>query len=157
MPASEARIDTAGVVGGVADYRFRRTREKPIPRDATHEWIFKRIRDLVERANKNSYRFQLNDLVMNHVLEYSPDGFYDWHIDLGVGIVATRKISLVTFLTPPEEYDGGELCFMDHGEPLKLAQGTTVLFPSYLIHRVQPVTKGNRFTLVSWVHGPSFT
>jgi PKHD-type hydroxylase len=46
---------------------------------------------------------------------------------------------------------------MDGGEPLRLAQGTTIIFPSYLMHRVNPVTRGNRFTLVSWVHGPSFS
>jgi len=157
LPIAESRIETGDVEGGVLDYRFRRTRERPIPPDAEHEWIFRRIGNLVSRINKASYQFQLSDLVMNNVLEYSPDGFFDWHIDLGMGIYATRKISMITFLTPPADYEGGELCFMDQGEPLKLPQGTTVLFPSYLIHRVAPVTKGNRFTLVSWVHGPSFT
>lgn len=157
LPVADARVDAPAVEGGVTNYQLRRTLDKPIPPDAENAWIFERIGRLVSQVNQHTYHFHLSDLVTNHVLEYSPDGFFDWHIDLGVGLYATRKISLVTFLTPPEDYEGGELCFMDRGEPLKLPQGTTVLFPSYLLHKVGPVTKGNRFTLVSWVHGPSFS
>jgi PKHD-type hydroxylase len=78
-------------------------------------------------------------------------------MDLGTGIFAGRKLSLVTFLTPPEDYEGGDLCFMDGGQPLRLPQGATVIFPSYLMHKVKPLTRGNRSTMVSWVHGPSFS
>ena len=156
LPVADATINVPDVGDGQVNHEVRRTRDKPVPPDEEHAWIFQRIGNLVSRANQYSYQFQLNQLVTIHVLEYSPGGFYDWHIDLGVDVYATRKISLVTFLTPPEEYEGGELCFMDKGEPLKLAQGTTVLFPSYLLHKVQPVTQGTRFTLVSWVHGPSY-
>jgi PKHD-type hydroxylase len=156
LPATDARINVPDVDGGQANYQVRRTRDKAVPPYPEHAWIFQRIGNLVTQANQHSYRFHLNQHVTAHVLEYSPDGFYDWHIDLGADVDAARKISVVTFLTPPEEYEGGELCFMDQGPPLKLPQGTTVLFPSYLIHKVQPVTRGTRFTLVSWVHGPSF-
>ncbi len=156
LPAMDARINLPEFEGGQADHEMRRTKDRAVPPDTAHAWIFQRIGNLVSRANQESYQFRLNQHVSMHVLEYSPDGFYDWHIDLGSDVDATRKISLVTFLTPPEEYAGGELCFLDKGPPLKLPQGTTVLFPSYLIHRVEPVTRGTRFSLVSWVHGPSF-
>lgn len=91
------------------------------------------------------------------VLEYSPAGFFDCHMALGTGIFAARKLSLVSFLAPPEDYDGSNLCVTDGGPPLRLPQGATVSLPSYLMHKVEPVTRGNRFTLVSWVHGPSFS
>jgi PKHD-type hydroxylase len=158
LPSTDARINVAaGVESSAVDHEVRRTKDKPVPPDPENAWIFKRIGNLVSKLNGVSYKFQLSDLVTINILEYQPTGFYDWHVDLGLNVYATRKVSLVTFLTPPEDYEGGELCFMDRGEPLKLSQGATVLFPSYLIHKVAPVTRGTRFSLVSWVHGPSFT
>jgi len=157
LPPMDAQINVSEAAGGRTDHEIRRTRDRAIPPDAGHAWIFQRIGSLVSQANRESYQFHLNQQIAAHVLEYSPDAFYDWHIDLGSDVDAMRKISLVTFLTPPEEYEGGELCFLDKGPPLKLPQGTTAMFPSYLAHRVQPVTRGSRFTLVSWVYGPSFS
>lgn len=139
------------------DYGFRRTRIKSIPPNPECLWIFERLGTVAGRANRETFRFQLDGQMSVDVLEYDPSGYFDWHVDIGAGIFATRKLSMVTFLTPPEAYEGGNLCFMDRGEPLRLAQGTTVLFPSYLLHKVEPVTRGTRHTLVSWAHGPSFT
>ena len=162
LPVADAAIDVRNaddlqkVASGV-NYQHRRTRIRSIPPDAEHTWIFQRLRQLVSMANQQAFHFQLNELMSVDVLEYSPDGYFDWHLDLGTGIFATRKLSLITFLTPPDEYEGGNLCFMDGGAPLRLAQGTTAIFPSYLLHKVEPVTGGTRFTLVSWAHGPSFS
>jgi PKHD-type hydroxylase len=153
----EAGVQALENAGGRVDYAYRRTRERPVPPEPDYLWIYQRLAAVVRESNQKAYQFRLNDFMTVTVLEYSPDGFFDWHMDLGTGIFAERKLSLVTFLTPPEEYEGGELCLMDGGEPLRLAQGTTIIFPSYLMHRVNPVTRGNRFTLVSWVHGPSFS
>ena len=100
---------------------------------------------------------RLDDRITAHLLEYELDGFFDWHMDLGAGPTASRKLTMVTFLTPPEEFTGGELLFMDGGPPMRPAQGTTAIFPSYLLHKVNPVTQGRRFTLVSWLHGPCFS
>jgi PKHD-type hydroxylase len=157
LPAMDARINLPESEGGRPDHDVRRTKDRAVPPDAAHAWIFQRIGSLANQANRESYQFQLNQQITAHVLEYAPDGFYDWHIDLGSDVDAMRKISLVTFLTPPGEYAGGELSFLDKGPPLKLPQGTTVMFPSYLVHKVEPVTRGTRYTLVSWVHGPSFS
>ena len=157
LPCVDAGVQSEGNAEGHVDYHLRRTRERPVPPDPEHLWIYQRLAAVVREANEKAYRFRLNDFMTVTVLEYSPDGYFDWHLDLGTGIFAARKLSLVSFLTPPEEYEGGELRFMDGGAPLRLAQGATVIFPSYLMHKVEPVTRGNRFTLVSWVHGPSFS
>jgi PKHD-type hydroxylase len=157
IPAVDAGIDARSPGGERVDYDFRRTRDRAVPPDAAHAWIYQRLGNLAVAANREAYHFQLNQVMTVNVLEYNPEGFFDWHVDLGVGLYSERKLSMVTFLTPPEEYEGGELCFMDRGPPLRLPRGTTVIFPSYLLHRVAPVTRGNRFTLVSWIHGPSFT
>lgn len=156
LPAVEAGVQALNDSAGRVDYQSRRTVERPVPPDAGHLWIYQRLAAVVRDANQK-YQFRLDDFMTVTVLAYSPDGFFDWHLDLGTGVFAARKLSLVTFLTPPEEYEGGELRFMDGGDPLRLPAGATIIFPSYLMHKVEPVTRGNRHTLVSWVHGPSFS
>lgn len=162
LPFAEAAVefrdsDAASKAGSRVDYGVRRTRIKSIPPNPEYLWIFERLAHLAGRANQATFRFQLDGQMSVDVLEYDPNGYFDWHVDIGPGIFATRKLSMVTFLTPPEDYEGGNLCFMDKGEPLRLPQGTTAIFPAYMLHKVEPVTRGTRYTLVSWAHGPSFT
>lgn len=137
-------------------YEFRRTRVKPIPPEQPYAWVYQRLRGLVWHANAQAFRFHLGDEMTVEVLEYDPAGFFDWHVDIGAGFFSTRKLSMVTFLTSPDEYEGGDLCFMDRGGPMRLARGARAIFPSYLLHKVEPVTRGCRHTMVSWAHGPSF-
>lgn len=162
LPSAEAGVEVREAGGtdqaaSQVNYGVRRTLIKSIPPMPGCMWIFKRLGTVVQHANQQSFRFQLDGQMSVDVLEYGPDGHFDWHVDIGPGILATRKLSMVTFLTPPEAYEGGNLCFMDKGDPLRLAQGTTVIFPAYMIHKVEPVMHGTRHTLVSWAHGPSFT
>lgn len=162
LPVAEAAVELRSAADAArsdsrVDYDYRRTKIKPIPPEPRFEWIFQRLGNLVREVNRQAFHFQLNGDISVDVLEYDPAGYFDWHVDIGAGIFSTRKLSMVTFLTPPEEYEGGDLCFMDRGAPLRLPRGTTAIFPSYLLHKVEPVTRGTRFTLVSWAHGPSFT
>jgi PKHD-type hydroxylase len=91
--------------------------------------------------------------------EYNGDdeGHYDWHMDCGKE-VNTRKLSLSIQMSDPEEYEGGELNIHTHAgiSTAPKLKGTVILFPSYLLHRVTKVTKGNRKSLVCWIHGPPF-
>ena len=63
-------------------------------------------------------------------------------------------------LTEPGQFthylEGGELEFMSDGKTAKLKQGQAIFFASWLQHRVKPVTKGERKSLVMWFGGPSF-
>lgn len=90
--------------------------------------------------------------------EYNaPDGKYDWHIDKAF-MSTTRKLSLVVQLTDPNEYEGGNLELLYQEEPVKMdrAQGSISFFPSYVTHRVTPITKGTRYSLVGWIAGENF-
>lgn len=157
LPAAAAEIyDNRGPDARI-DRELRRTRERLLPRNHEFRWVFNRLGVLAREANEHGYRFQLDERMTAHLLEYEPDGFFDWHMDLGRGPTASRKLTTVSFLTPPDEYEGGELLFMDGGKPMRPEQGTTAIFPSYLLHKVNPVTRGNRFTLVAWLHGPCFS
>ena len=87
------------------------------------------------------------------------EGCYKSHIDpLNWTNPHNRKLSFVLQLSDPSEYEGGELKLYNAYEPttIKREKGLIVFFPSYTLHEVTPVTKGERYTLVGWVHGPAF-
>lgn len=96
----------------------------------------------------------VQDIQIGH---YKEGGHYDWHIDTTYPDEnnVQRKLSAVLMLSDENDYEGGLLEIKDIELP-KLKQGTIVIFPSYMLHRVTKVTKGNRFTAVAWAVGPSF-
>lgn len=85
-------------------------------------------------------------------------GHYDWHIDASVpqnGI--QRKLSISILLSDPSEFEGGELQFKGmEDQKILTKQGSIVVFPSFIEHKVTPVTKGVRYSAVTWASGPSF-
>jgi len=93
---------------------------------------------------------------------YPKKGFYDWHMDLNAfgqtGDNPIRKISMTLLLSDPSEFTGGDLLFSEMGEhkPLPLKQGQAIFFASFLRHKVAPVKKGVRKSLVMWFGGPPF-
>jgi PKHD-type hydroxylase len=93
---------------------------------------------------------------------YPKKGFYDWHMDLNAfgqqGQNPIRKISMTCLLSDPSEFTGGDLLFSEMGDqkPLPLKQGQAIFFASFLRHKVAPVKKGVRKSLVMWFGGPPF-
>jgi PKHD-type hydroxylase len=87
----------------------------------------------------------------------APGGKYGRHIDSSPGTLI-RKLSFTLQLSDPKDYQGGELCLYlgDKGEVMKKEQGHVAVFPSYVLHEVKPVTKGTRYSLVSWITGKPF-
>jgi len=144
----------------VIDKTYRDTKGRAIIRSAETDWIAERILGVVTDANK-LYQFHIGYMDKMNILEYTPGGFYNWHIDItGEESFCTRKISVVVFLSKREDYEGGQLSFNigNTKNPNKMHQnqGSIAIFPSYLAHRVETVSKGKRMTLVTWVHGNSF-
>jgi len=80
-------------------------------------------------------------------------GQYGAHVDNALMNGARTDLSFTLFLTPPEDYVGGELVIMDGLEDraVKLGQGELILYPSDSLHRVEPVTEGARLVIVGWV------
>jgi len=118
-------------------------------------------RTYIESANQQAgWGYSLSDQEPTQIGRYksSDKGHYDWHIDAGAPMNGLqRKLSFVMLLSDPSEFEGGELQFRGM-EDWKILpkQGSIVVFPSFIEHRVTPVTKGVRYSAVSWVHGPSF-
>lgn len=80
-------------------------------------------------------------------------GHYGDHVDNALMGGARTDLSFTLFLTPPEDYDGGELVVTDRVEDrrFKLGQGELILYPSTSLHRVEPVTRGSRIVVIGWI------
>ena len=137
-------------------------------RDDQTAWIFDRFNDIVTRLNERFYGFNLNGYETFQYTEYhgsdTKPGRYDWHMDTELGkntLIDTRKLSVVLNLTDSStDYSGG-LFQLNTGnentpETIDLPKGRVIAFPSFMIHRVTPVTNGIRKSLVIWVTGPKF-
>jgi PKHD-type hydroxylase len=84
---------------------------------------------------------------------------YKWHLDKGPGEDRPpRKLSMVLGLLDPDEYEGGDFEIKTgvESQVLPIKKGRVIAFPSWTLHRVTPVTKGIRKTVVIWVGGPKF-
>jgi len=127
--------------------------------DDNLHWVYEKITGIVLNLNERFFQFDLHGL--NEGLQFTnykaPSDKYEKHIDRQLNHVI-RKLSLSIQLTDPNEYKGGELILYEDGKgtEMKKEQGTLVLFPSYILHEVKPVIKGERNSLVAWVTGKQF-
>ena len=128
-------------------------------------WLYQKINYFIINANKNTWDFNLSYFIDNiQYTEYSStyQGHYDWHLDIGEDVASLRKISITIQLSNPLEYEGGNLEFFTGGNydknitSFNKNTNTAILFPSYLLHRITPITKGIRKSLVVWVGGTQF-
>lgn len=130
------------------------------------EWLFDLAWHYVNTANINSnWNFQVESCESMQISKYKENGHYDFHLD-GNGFTRynmpenkflhnkTRKLSMTIVLN--EDYEGGEFEFFDEKRLIKEKLGTVIVFPSYMLHRVKPVTKGTRYSLVVWFCGEPF-
>ena len=132
-------------------------------------WIYERLNYVIDSLNAQFYNFDLNgyDTFQYTVYHDYEKGKYDYHMDtiMGTGMpddmYETRKLS-VTFLLnePGVDFEGGEFEINSgqekDAESVKMKKGDIIVFPSFMLHRVKPVTKGVRKSIVIWVMGPKF-
>jgi len=140
-------------------------------------WIYKEILPYIHRANENAgWNFDFDLSESCQFTKYKLNQYYDWHRDSWNEPYKKemeskfngkiRKLSVSVLLSDPNDYKGGDLEFaiMDK-EPdkkadiiklKKLKRGSVVVFPSFIWHRVKPVTKGTRYSLVIWSCGYPF-
>jgi PKHD-type hydroxylase len=128
------------------------------PDDDQYAWIFDKSRQVLSLVNGEYWKFDLDgepDYMQFTI--YEEGDFYDWHLDIGEADSETgkRKISSSVQLSDPVSYENGDLeLFVGQEEraaPKDL--GSMIIFPSYSLHRVKPVTKGIRYSLVHWMSG----
>ena len=121
-----------------------------------NSWIYQRLTQISHQCNNHSYNF---DLAGFHeplqLAQYDHEDFFDWHLDFGIGDSSTRKLSISIQLSDPDSYEGGDLQFRINNKEIDAprAQGTAIIFPSFIMHRVTPIVSGFRRSLVGWVSG----
>lgn len=123
--------------------------------------LFKKIINKIIELNEKYINFKLTDIETLQYTIYNQGQFYKKHVDYNDELLAgniMRKLSFSIQLTDPSEYEGGELCGYVSDVPIiaEKKKGSLILFPSFLLHEVTPVTKGKRVSLVGWVVGPRF-
>jgi len=122
--------------------------------------MYKDIDKIMQATNRNHFGFDgmtINE--MAQYTEYPEGGFYEWHVDNDVNMQhepPVRKISMTLLLSPESEFEGGDLELMAEGKIAKIKQGHAVFFASFIRHRVKPVIRGRRQSLVMWFGGTPF-
>jgi PKHD-type hydroxylase len=124
-----------------------------------HDWIYDKLAQACIQVNNNRFKFEIKGFQTQlQLAKYEDGGFFDWHMDFGSGDISNRKLSITVQLSDPDEYEGGNLQFMvnQHTVDAPREKGTAIIFPSFFPHRVLPVTKGCRMSIVGWIGGPPY-
>ena len=140
----------------------------------SYPWLYNEILPYVNKANESGgWNFQFDYNEACQFTAYSKNQHYSWHCDAWKELYSSehkhnahkgkiRKLSSIILLNDSSEYSGGELefDFRDSGEGSNIAvakeiyrKGDMVVFPSFVWHRVKPVLKGQRYSLVVWSIG----
>ena len=124
------------------------------------ENMYQDLNKFIQKANENHFGFgDIRITEPAQFTEYPEGGFYDWHMDCDVNMQhepPVRKISMTLLLNDPSEFEGGDLELMTPGKFAELKQGHAIIFASFLNHRVNPVKRGIRQSLVVWFGGKPF-
>lgn len=139
----------------------RRSNIKWLPKSEEFAWVYDRLLNYITIANNNMWDFDLYtvlDSIQYTQYDGTENGFYDWHLDTGPNELSYRKLSLVVQLAEPSSYEGGDLEIRSGSGVSSVSKtiGTVTVFPSYLLHRVTPVTAGLRESLVLWAGGEHY-
>jgi PKHD-type hydroxylase len=181
-----SQAETMARTGGYGDRELTKQEIKDMKRKRNSDlvwlndaWIYKEIQPYVNQANRNAgWNFEWDFSESCQFTKYKLNQYYDWHCDswdkpyVEEGPIKgkIRKLSMTFQLTDGSEYEGGELEFdfrnydphmRDESKHLRqareiLPKGSIIVFPSFVWHRVKPITKGVRYSLVMWSLGYPF-
>ena len=158
---------TEAEIGGSSDNQvinkdIRRTGVGWIYHEQQLSHIFEKLAMAISVVNEKYFGFDLScieEAIQLGLYTESNNGYYDWHTDSAPqDKFHPRKLSMVLMLSDPSDYEGGELQIKvsSKEQTLETKKGRAWFFPSYVLHRVAPVTKGIRKTAVIWVTGKPF-
>ena len=140
----------------------RITRTAWIGRDAQTRWIYERLERIARAINEQVYRYDL--VGFSEPLQYTvyfgdEGGHFDWHADQ-IDAAMQRKLSFSLQLSDGDAYQGCDLEIFGGSSrvpiPAPRQRGALIAFPSYVMHRVTPISAGTRKALVFWCAGPRF-
>ena len=154
------------IKGEVSDEENNKSNRDAWTYFTNEEWIYDIVFEYMRRSNEYSnWNFKIDAAEGLQITKYETNGYQEYHYD-GDGYTRhnmphadllhdkTRKLSMSIILN--DDFEGGQLEFMNNPNPIEDKLGTIVVFPSYMQHRVRPVTSGTRYSLVTWVVGEPF-
>lgn len=176
----DKKLEESKLMGDCLDTDRRNSKNTWIP---TTHWVSGFVWHYVQKANRENFLFDLSNIDGETIqyTRYDVGDFYNWHTDASIGIsykpkandnldhqsvvddfVTTscekiRKLSFILQLSDAEDYEGGNVQFLDDNRKTFFAprkKGSIILFDSRTQHRVLKVTKGVRKSLVGWTVGP---
>jgi PKHD-type hydroxylase len=148
----------ASVSSNIVDKQIRRSNVYWMDKNIETAWVFNKLSYIVSTLNAKFYGFNLTgfgEAIQFTNYDGADDGMYKWHQDFNAEV--SRKLSLVIQLSHPCDYEGGDLQLMSHEVMnIEKQRGLALVFPSWMVHQVTPVTRGTRQSLVAWISGPDF-
>jgi PKHD-type hydroxylase len=167
------------LLGNTTNKEKRNSQNTWIP---TTHWVSGFLWHYIQRANRENFLYDLRNIDGESLqyTRYETGQFYGWHNDAGLAtqykpqsvgncseglsndfmnenIELVRKLSFSLQLSSPDDYEGGNVQFLNESDNSYFAprkRGTIVLFDSRIRHRVLKVTKGIRKSIVGWTVGP---
>ena len=138
------------------------------------QWLYDIIWPFMQTANEEAgWRYQIKAAESCQITRYKKGGFYSFHQDGNGDHLSAyhnpqnaflhghvRKLSMSVMLN--DNFDGGAFEFATYRKeectitPIEATAGSVIVFPSEMEHRVAPVTKGTRYSVVCWFVGPPF-
>ncbi len=150
--------DESSTVGDTDNYRNSWVKWTPKYQGDKFNWLYERIWNWTNIANDELWNFDLIGFKDSpqYTKYESPGGKYDWHMDIMGSGINHRKVSFVCELGT--NFQGGKLQFKTGAghQEIDLNYGDAVLFPSFYLHRVTPLIKGTRESLVQWISGKPY-
>ena len=174
IEAASTKIQQPGTIARVNQLPTVKLERKSKIAWISEQWIYDLINPYIHTANRNAgWNFQWDWNETSQFTIYGKGDYYGWHIDQTQPLKdknknfdgKIRKLSLTLQLTDSSQYEGGNLQFRWLGKGAKIKTetvkkvkdlGTIIIFPSFMFHRVTPITKGIRQSLVNWSLGKPF-
>ena len=145
----------APLVGNVVDKKIRNT---SIIRTNSFRGVGAALTGMGLAANYQNWKFDITHSNQCEFLKYDPSGHFNLHIDtiLNEKTNETRKLTVILFLN--DDFEGGKLYLQYGKEKVYPSQnaGDVIVFPSFLLHSVEPIISGIRRSIVTWLVGPYF-
>ena len=150
------------LVGDYTDGIINKNVRQTLNIDFRDENLFVKLNNAIKLANEQYFNYDIDSIDTLRFLKYGIGGTYNWHTDYGRHECSMRKLTAIIQLSDGNDYEGGDFEFGltdKEGNGLikgNRTKGCLIVFPSFLSHRVTPITKGKRYSIITWMEGDTF-
>ena len=156
------KLKEGELVGDYEDSIINKNVRQTLNIDFHDENLFVKVNNAIKIANEQYFNYDIDSIDTLRFLKYGIGGTYNWHTDYGRHECSMRKLTAIIQLSNSDDYEGGDFEFGltdKEGNDLikgKRSKGCLLVFPSFLSHRVTPIIKGTRYSIITWMQGDTF-